>query len=73
MIALAPKMAVLTERKERSEMERFYHQAPAKVTKCYECGETTTCEVVISDPEPETGYVDEYALCEGCKNGKARS
>jgi len=30
------------------------------------------CEVVVSDPEPETGYVDEYALCEACKNGDTK-
>ena len=45
---------------------------PARVTECYECGEITLCEVVImaETPEPETGYVDEYALCQGCKTGE---
>ncbi len=37
-------------------------------SECHECGETVMCEVAVSDPEPETGYVDEYALREACKN-----
>lgn len=49
---------------------RFYHSVPARITECHDCGAMTECEVVISDPEPETGYRDEYALCEGCKNGR---
>jgi hypothetical protein len=50
-----------------------YISAPAKVTECYECGNVELCEVLIADsPEAETGYVDEYALCEACKNGTPR-
>jgi len=50
-----------------------YISAAAKVTECYECGEIVLCEVLIADsPEAETGYRDEYALCEGCKNGDPR-
>ncbi len=46
-----------------------YVNAPAKVAECYECGETRVCEVLIAaSPEAETGYVDEYAICEACKN-----
>lgn len=48
-------------------MTRFYHALPAKVTECYECGDTVLCEIVVSDPEPETGYRDEYAVCRTCK------
>lgn len=58
--------------KERHAVKRFYYSVPAKVTECHDCGETRMCEVVVSDPEPETGYVDEYALCEACKNGDTK-
>ena len=48
-----------------------YINAPSRVTECYECGDVTLCEVVVADSaEQETGYVDEYALCEGCRNEK---
>lgn len=53
-------------------MKRFYYEAPAKVTECHKCGETCMCDVVVSDPEPETGYVDEYALCTDCKELESR-
>jgi hypothetical protein len=47
-----------------------YIPAPAKVTECHNCGETVMCEVIVADSiEQETGYRDEYALCEVCKNG----
>ena len=50
-----------------------YISAPAKVTECYECGNVELCEVLIADsPEVETGYVDEYAVCEACKSGVQR-
>lgn len=48
-----------------------YSLMPAKVAECYECGETLLCEVYVADsPESETGYVDEFAICESCKNGR---
>lgn len=47
-------------------MNRFYHSAPIKTTECHHCGEIKVCEVLISDPEPETGYVDEHAICGEC-------
>jgi hypothetical protein len=53
-------------------VKRFYYQAIPRVTECHDCGETQLCEVVISDPEPETGYVDECAICEPCKNGDTK-
>jgi hypothetical protein len=50
-----------------------YINMPAKVTECYECGEKRLCEIVRADhPDAETGYIDEYALCEECKNGVSR-
>ncbi len=50
-----------------------YISAPARVTECYQCGNVELCEVLITDsPERETGYVDEYAICEACKNGVPR-
>jgi hypothetical protein len=50
-----------------------YTKMPAKTIECYECGETSTCEVFVADrPETETEYVDEYAICEACKNGDGR-
>ena len=48
-------------------IQRFYHQAEPRMTECHDCGETRLCAVVISDPEPDTGYRDEYALCSDCK------
>lgn len=50
-------------------MRTIYRSAPAKITECYECGETRLCEVLVADSaEAETGYRDEYAICESCKN-----
>lgn len=50
-----------------------YIAMPAKVTECHDCGETRMCEVVMADsPEPETGYRDEYVICEACRNGDTK-
>ncbi len=54
---------------QEKQSARGYYIAPSKVTECYMCGETRECEIHIADhPEVETGYVDEYAICEECKN-----
>jgi hypothetical protein len=54
------------------------------IAKCVECDQISTvsetgalsiievemCEIWVADsPEAETGYVDERAICEHCKNG----
>jgi hypothetical protein len=58
---------------DRTEEMTAYSKAPAMVTECHRCGETVMCDVVIADsPDPETGYVDEYAECEECRNNARR-
>ena len=48
-------------------MTRFYNNAACEVTECHKCGEVRLCEILVADsPEPETRYVDEYAICEEC-------
>ena len=45
-----------------------------EIAECYECGEKCVCEVHIAEqPDPETGYIDEWAICEHCKNGAERN
>jgi uncharacterized protein with PIN domain len=52
----------------------IYHKVESRVAECHECGESVLCEIVRADhPEAETGYVDEYAICEHCKNGGPRN
>ena len=46
----------------------IYHMAAPKITDCYFCGEIKQCETRVADhPEEETGYIDEWAICEACK------
>jgi hypothetical protein len=45
-----------------------YYQAEARETFCGVCGSLTLCDVLIADHrEPETGYLDELALCSECR------
>ena len=54
-------------------MTRGYHLVEAKDTECSVCGETAICAVMVADtPERETGYIDEYAICDECERKAAR-
>ena len=45
-----------------------YYQTEARETFCEVCGYLTLCEVLIAEwREPETGYLDELALCPECR------
>jgi hypothetical protein len=44
-----------------------YYQTEARETFCEVCGYLTLCDVQIADcRDPETGYLDELALCPEC-------
>lgn len=45
-----------------------YYQAEARKTYCEVCGFLTRCDVLAADHrDPETGYLDELALCPECQ------
>ena len=45
-----------------------YYEAEARETFCEVCSYLTLCDVLAADScEPETGYLDELALCPECR------
>lgn len=43
-----------------------YWQCPPRFEECHDCGEVKMCNIYQAEPEEETGYRDEIALCEAC-------
>ena len=54
-------------------MTRGFHLVEAKECDCSVCGEVSICAIMVAnEPERETGYVDEYAICGPCERKAAR-
>lgn len=43
-----------------------YWECPPRFEECWRCGEDKMCRIFQGEPERETGYRDELALCEEC-------
>jgi hypothetical protein len=47
---------------------KIYNRVEPEIAECYRCGRTEVlCSTYVAETrEYETGYVDEYHLCEEC-------